>query len=409
MTIAKTKKFIALGASILAVTAPPAIAQSGGPVDIGNGVRIDPIIDARVRYETVDQPATDADAITVRLRSGIEIAKSGFSFLAEAEGNLAILEDFNSTTNGNGGIFSVVADPENIELNRLQIKYANKGFGDVILGRQRINIDDQRFVGSVGWRQNEQTFDAIAANVTALKGVTFNASYSNSQRTIFGIEADNRTAFDGDFVFLGAGTKLGPINIKGFSYLLDFDADEGLGPLSNSTQTYGASAAAKFNIGKANLALRARYANQSDYQDNPNDFSADYFDGWASLSYSGFSLIGGYENLGSDNGVGFRTPLATLHKFNGFADVFLGTPGAGLEDKYVKVKYNIPVLGGLNALVAYHNFDSDVGGISYGDEIDAVLSFKVKKANILLKYANYQADGFGVDTERFWIQAAYKF
>lgn len=409
MTLTKINKIMTLGATILATTATPAMAQLQGPVEAGNGVTIDPIVDTRIRYETVDQPATDADALTVRVRSGVEIAKSGFSFLAEAESTLAIIEDFNSTTNGNGGLFSVVADPENIELNRLQVKYADKGFGDVTVGRQRINIDDQRFVGSVGWRQNEQTFDAVTANISAIKGVKFNATYSNSQRTIFGVDANNRTAFDGDFAFLGAGVKLGPVDIKGFSYLLDFDADEGLGALSNSTQTYGASASAKFNIGKAKLSLRARYANQSDYQDNPNDYSADYLDGWAALNYSGFTLIGGYENLGSDNGVGFRTPLATLHKFNGWADIFLGTPGTGLEDKYVKLRYKVPVLGGVNAFVAYHNFDSDVGGISYGDEIDASLAFKVKKVNILFKYANYQADNFGVDTERFWLQAAYKF
>ncbi len=395
--------------ALIAIIAVPSYAQTAGPIAVGDGVTIDPILNARLRYETVDQPLTDADAVTIRTRSGVEIKVNGFSVLAEAEATLAIVEDFNSTTNGNGGIFSVVADPENIELNRLQAQYANKSFGKVTVGRQRINLDDQRFVGSVGWRQNEQTFDAVSTTITALKPITFEATYSNSQRTIFGIDAGPRTAFDGDFIFLGAGAKLGPINVKGFSYLLDYDADE---PLAlTSTQTYGAVASGNFKLGKkVGLALRARYASQSDYQDNPNDFSVDYFDAAATLSVSKLKLTAGYENLGADNsGNAFRTPLATLHKFNGFADVFLNTPATGLEDRYVKLAGKIPLINGISASVAYHNFDSDVGNISYGDEIDATLGFKIKPFGILLKYANYNADNFAVDTERFWLQVGYSF
>lgn len=410
MKFTNIKKMALLGTTILGVVSLPAHAKIGDPVDVGNGVKIDPIVDARIRYETVDEPVLDADAVTIRLRSGLQISKNGFSILGEIESTLAIVDDFNDTNISNGiEPFAVVADPENVELNRLQVKYANQSFGDATLGRQRINLNDQRFVGSVGWRQNEQTFDAVSANITAIENVKFEATYANSQRTIFGFDAGPRTAFDGDYVFLGAATKLGPISIKGFSYLLDFADDE---PVAlTSTQTYGGTAAASFKLGdKTSLALRARYANQSDYQNNPNDFSVDYIDGWAALTVSGVKFQAGYENLGADgSGNRFQTPFSTLHKFNGWADLFLSTPAQGLEDKYAKISYNIPLLGGLNTLVAYHNFDSDIGGISFGDEIDASIAFKIETLNILLKYANYQADNFGIDTERFWFQIGYKF
>lgn len=409
MKMKLTTKYILASVALGAITSPAA-AKVGGPVEISEGVTLDPIFNARVRYEGVDQDNAlqDADAVTIRTRAGIELATSGFSVLAEAEATLAVVEDFNSTTNGNGGIFSVVADPENIELNRLQLKYANKDFGQVTVGRQRINLDDQRFVGAVGWRQNEQTFDAVSAKVTALKPVTLEGAYSNSQRTIFGVDAGPRTAFDGDFVFLGAGAKLGPVKVKAFSYLIDYDVTEPV--VGNSNQTYGAAIWGKFKLGdKASVAVRARYARQQDFGSNPNNFSNDYIDGWAALTFSGITAAVGYENLGSDSGVGFRTPLATLHKFNGFADIFLNTPGAGLEDKYVKLAGKIPILGGAKASVTYHNFDSDVGGISYGSEIDATFGFKIKPFNILFKYANYNADTFAVDTEKFWFQIAYGF
>ena len=58
------------------------------------------------------------------------------------------------------------------------------------------------------------------------------------------------------------------------------------------------------------------------------------------------NLTLGYEVLGSDDGKkGFATPLATGHKFQGFADKFLTTPNDGVQDLYVGVaritSYNV--------------------------------------------------------------------
>ena len=60
--------------------------------------------------------------------------------------------------------------------------------------------------------------------------------------------------------------------------------------------------------------------------------------------------------LASDNSQGFRTPLATLHAFNGWADLFLDTPPDGLSDIYVR--------GGLDIAkwvidARFHSFRSD--------------------------------------------------
>lgn len=403
-------QYLGLGCAICGLSATPAMAQTNGPIAIGDGLTLDPVFDARLRYETVEQDnaVQDGNAVTLRVRTGIELGYEGFSILAESESNLAIVEDFNSTVNGNGG-FGVIADPQTIELNRLQVQYANKDFGKVTLGRQRINLDDQRFVGAVAWRQNEQTFDAVRATVTALGPITFDGTYSTSQRTIFGADAGVREAFDGNFVFLDAGAKIGPVNIKAFSYSLDYNANEPLVGLS--TQTFGALASAQFDLTeRVSLAVRGRFATQRDFKSNPNDFSVEYIDAWAALNVSGITLAAGYEKLGADgNGNSFSTPLATLHQFNGFADLFLATPGNGLEDKYVTVKGKIPILGGVTAVATYHKFDSDVGGVSFGDEFDAVLSVDVKPFKLLFKYADYHADEFDVDTRRVWFQIDYVF
>jgi hypothetical protein len=436
------RKFLAVAAlaAPIAIAQPalaaPAAPKFGDPVKVSSELTIDPIIDARLRWEHVDQPTTEADAVTVRLRAGAEFKHaSGLSFLVEGEGTLAIGANYNAfpfavANDQRRPQYSVVADPDNVELNRLQLQYKSKAV-TLTLGRQRINLDDQRWVGSVGWRQNEQTFDAVRGEAK-IGPVSLDGTYSISQRTIFGIDAGRasdfaagtgpRQAMDGDFVFLGAGAKLGPIQAKAFAYLLDYDPVTFLRP--NSSQTYGARATASFTLApKVKLNLAASYARQSDYGSNPTAYAADYIAGEAGLALKALTLTAGYEKLGSDRTAAagasraVQTPMATLHKFNGWADVFLTTPNKGLEDIYVGAAYKfdgVRMLPGLNAAVIWHTFDSDAGNLDYGDEWDASLGFKIGKVGILAKYANYRRHGaqdFATDlnTEKFWLQAEVAF
>lgn len=371
-----------------------------------------PLIDTRLRYESVDQDGLvrDADAVTARMRAGFELKEGDFSFLAEAEATLAINEQYNSTVNGLA-LYPVVADPENIELNRLQLQYRGLPKTVVTLGRQRINIDDQRFVGAVGWRQNEQTFDAVRVETSALGPLTADLTYSWSNRTIFGIDSSIQ-AISGDNVFANVGVKLGPITVKGFTYLIDQDEP---GRRQFSSQTYGLRAASGFKLGaKAKLNVVGSYARQSDWHTNPNDYSADYWLGEAALEISGFTVTGGYEVLGADSGAAFtsfQTPLATLHKFQGWADKFLVTPPNGIRDLYASGGYSFKKagpLGPVSILVAWHQYDSDRLSIDYGNEWNAQIGFKpMKKVAMTFKYADYNARGLATDTRKFWVQLDY--
>ena len=407
--------------STSAAFAAPPKPQPGAPVKIGDGLTLDPIIEGRLRYEHVDQPTSDADAVTMRMRAGAELKhKSGLSLLVEGVGTLGIVNDYNAfpfaiASRQRRPGFAVVADPMTIGLNRLQVQYKSKPL-TVTFGRQRVNLDDQRFVGNAGWRQNEQTFDA--ARVEALVGpVSFDGTYAISQRTVFGIEAGPRTAYDGNFVFLGASTKLGPISIKGFSYLLDYDAAEQLGALAVAladTQTYGVRATGSFALGKATkLNLAASYARQSDWKQNPVEYTANYLAAEASIAHGPLAATAGYEQLGSAQGIrAFQTPMATLHKFNGWADLFLVTPANGLQDIYGGAAVKLPkvkALPGLNLAVTYHRFASDFGAVHYGNESDASMGFKLGRMNLLAKYADYRADKFSVDTRKFWLQLEFAY
>ncbi|MET1755116.1 alginate export family protein [Novosphingobium sp. RD2P27] len=395
--------------------ATPAFAQPGDPVQVSDAFSIDPIIAGKLRYEHVDQPDLGlyADAVTMRLRAGAEFRYRNVSVLAEGEGTLAIVDNYNAFPFPVPGSsqrrlgYSVVPDPQNVELNRLQVAYKVDGTG-VTAGRQRINLDDQRWVGSVDWRQNEQTFDAVRGE-GKLGPVTLDATYAWSQRTLFGTDAGPRQAYDGNLIFLNGGVKAGPVQVKAFAYLLDFNDPL---QLANSTQTYGLRANTVLPVTpRVKLDLTGSYARQSDWQRNPRDYAVDYVLADGGVTFAGLRLGGGWEKLGSDNGAALQTPLATLHKFNGTADLFLTTPAQGLQDAYGAVSYaftQVKALPGLNAAVVYHQFDSDVGDIEYGTEWDAHVAFKLGQVGILAKYANYRAaNPRTTDTEKFWLQAEF--
>jgi hypothetical protein len=116
--------------------------------------------DANYRWENVNQDAgagnpKTANANTIRTRIGVLSPKFyGFQGFAEYEGNHALQTDYNDTRGNNTG-FSKIADPAQNELNQLWISYSN--FDTVVKGgRQRIKLDDDRFIGNVGWRQMVQ-------------------------------------------------------------------------------------------------------------------------------------------------------------------------------------------------------------------------------------------------------------
>lgn len=376
-------------------------------------VKIKPLIDARLRYENVDQApfARDAEGVTARVRAGAEAKSGAFALLAEAEGTLALSERYNSGVNGKTA-FPILADPENIELNRLQLQFTGLPKTLVTVGRQRINLDDQRFVGSVGWRQNEQTFDAARVEWSGIKNVKVDVTYSWSDRTIWGVDGfgARQQAISGDNLFANLSYKHWLGTLTGFAYLVDQD-EAAISGFRMSSQSYGVRFAGATPLSKAvKLTYAASYARQSDYHHNPSDYSAAYWLGELGLEARGFKLIGGYEVLGAGGGAAltsFQTPLATLHKFNGWVDKFLVTPPNGLRDGYATIVYTIPKLGKLTVLSAtatWHDFRSDRLSQHYGSEINLQIAARLKRIGVAIKYADYDAKAFATDTSKLWAQ-----
>jgi hypothetical protein len=359
-------------------------------------------ISFRARYEAVDEDGAsgaadkDADALTLKSRLTLNTgAYQGFSLGLEVDNVTAIVDDYNDAA-GNNPTDSVIADPEITDVNQAYIKYTN---GDLkaTAGRQRILHNNQRFVGGVGWRQNEQTYDGVRIEYALNDALSLDYSYIHNANRIFADDA--KSDLGGDFHFINAAYKVNKAHkITAFAYILDFDTAAAL-----STSTYGALYNGKFDAVFVNASL----ATQSDNGDNANSFDANYINAEIGSTLGKVTVLGGYELLGSDNGVGFSTPFATLHKFQGWADKFLGTPANGVQDIYVTVK---GAVAGVKLSATYHNLTSDANDIDYGNELDLVANYQVNKNySLLAKFANYSADDYSTDTNKLWLQAVAKF
>lgn len=386
-----------------ALAAMPAMAQD---------IALKPLAEARVRYETVDQAGLpdDADALTIRVRSGIQASSGPLTAIVEAQGTLAAVGDYYDGLHG-PATHPLVADPQNIALYLAQLQYRTKAIA-LTVGRQRIALDDERFVGTVSFRDNGQTFDAARVEWTGVKGLKADLSYAWRVNTIWGIDGTGARArsIGGDNV-LGNLSYASPVGtITGFAYLVDQD-EAAVQGFRLSSQTYGARLAGARPLGRGiKFSYQLSYATQSDYRRNPNRYRADYYLIDAGLDFHALKLGAGYEVLGADNGVAltsFQTPIATGFKFQGWADKFLTTPPDGVRDLYGSLGYGWKQAGpfkGLALQAVYHRFASDRNSRLYGDEIDLLASAKLGKTNLSARYADYQAAGFATDTRKFWLQ-----
>ncbi len=355
----------------------------------------------RMRFESVQQDNSllDAQASTLRSVIGLESGQlHGFSLRLEGEDVRALQEDYNSASNGLTQ-FSPILDPEGAELNQAYAQYQHGGTR-VRIGRQRMALDNGRFFSDVPWRQNQQTFDAAAVMHRSTKGHRLQYAYMWRARRFLGEdhpagELDLRThALNYSFARLN-GDRFGA-----YAYLLDMRNE----PVrARSTQTFGLRYQGSAGRGSTQLLYLAEYAEQSGFADGADTNQATYARLDLGVKFANeWALTAGLENLGGDGVYGFQTQMAVLHAFNGHADLFAGggTPADGLRDGFVKLYAPIR---GLRINVAYHQFTADNGGADYGSEWDASVVGKISaRYELGAKFADYQADGFGIDTTRFW-------
>jgi len=370
----------------------------------------------RPRFEYADtQNSNPSKAFTMRTVFGLTSGQL-YGFQGMIEGlNLASLapDRYYAGDNQDQSDKTLVLDPPMTQLNQAWLSYTYTNWATGAKGgRQIINLDNQRFVGAVDWRQNPQTFDAIRLGNTSVDHLNLLYTYIGRVNRVGGdVPGLNAplTDFDGNSHVLHASYDACEYaQVTGYIYLLDLENDVGS---ANSCASYGFSVAGKAPVTEElKLSYYGEFAWQTDYADSPLDYSAPYLHLTLGTTLKPVTFGAGYELLGSDNNAGFRTPLATLHKFNGWADVFLNTPGQGLQDMYVWGQMALPWEMPLKVMV--HKFNSAAGGgYCYGNELDIQLTKKLGQHwTALVAYGYYDAKnaigsgGFNSDVQKFWAQ-----
>ncbi|WP_295801822.1 alginate export family protein [uncultured Microbulbifer sp.] len=368
----------------------PAVTSFGDALSQG-----DVSLSFRARTEMVDTAGSDVDLTSLKTRLTFSSAAyQGFSTVIE-------MDDVTHITEFEGG----VGDPEGTEVNQAFLAY-QLGKTSVKYGRQRILLDNQRFVGGVGFRQNEQTYDAFSVTDNSLADTTLFMAHIHNVNRIFGEDSPVGDHTNDTYLLNAkyAGLPLGALS--GYAYLID-NQDA----LAFSTDTYGL----RFAGGQGSLSYALEYATQSAAADNPADYTADYLLAEGSYKVGSVTLAAGYELLGADGSDGqFITPLATLHKFQGWNDKFLGggtgNIAGGIEDVYLSAGTS---LAGIKLAVNYHQLSSDDSGVSgmdkLGSEQGFLAAYTLAGVNLSLKYSRYSADDFSVDTDKLWLTAAATF
>jgi hypothetical protein len=410
----------------MSAVALTAIMGSFSSVSAADGINIldDLKLDAQIRprYEMVDdgKDATEnANAITARTKLKVTGKLFDVDGLTASVGIISVnnfgshtynAKDGNTYYDGNDE-YAVVLDPQKAMISNAELNYK---VADTLLhaGRGQVNLDNQRFIGTVGWRQLERSYDTVFAANNSVKNLSLLAAW------VYGYQGVNAgDTEDTNSVLLHAAYKVNDmLTVTAYDYML-----------ASIHDTYGLALTGKIKLDAVKLDYRAEYAMQSDatmeIHDDEGKADASYYNLDLGANISGILVGANYEFLSGTDGdeTAFTTPLATGHKFNGWADMFLTTPTGGLIDMNVRLGYKAKGFGKL--LAVYHDFSADTsmnsvdGGTTddLGTEIDVVYANKipgVKGLSGLLKYASYSkgaVDGHTNDVSKFWAQLDYKF
>lgn len=431
-----TAHLLFAAASSLLLTAPATHAAQTLTEGLQSGSTIK--LNFRTRYEDVSWDGyEDSNALTLRSRLSYQSgAWNGFALTAEMDNVTDVGHDVDYATwaadpiNSGSVKHALISDPQGTDLNQALVSYTTFN-NQIKYGRQRIVLDNARFIGNVGWRQNEQTYDGVSFTNKAIRYTNIFVAHITNVNRIFG----NETPIQGDYQqnsnFVNVSyTGFEAGKLTAYAYLIDNIHDATLVAIDANKSKAAAISSDTYGVRWSSTANPAfmytlEYATQSDAHDNPLEYKANYMFAEASTTLGRFVPAIGYEVLGSDKGTkGFATPFATLHAFNGWADRFLVTPKEGIKDAYVSLTTTVM---GVQIITAYHDYKADekstaaatLGKVfDYGTEWNVSVSKKFGPVAYTAKYAAFKngdwpqkigATTLESDTTKFWLQADWNF
>jgi len=376
----------------------------------------------RVRYSDLQDGGNDGEASSLLIRASLQSSwRTNFHTYIEFDHVENGLEDEHS----DGIRFNgkpTIPDVPGSEINQFFARFFLQDW-DIIFGRQVIELGNQRFIGSVNFWQNEQTFDSAFIEKAIFTSSKINYGYVWNSNRIFGDDADSELSLsDINYGELGGQrpvARLGDhehethilrleINewdystLALYSYLIDnIDAP------ATSNNTLGASYLIKIKP----EFLQYRFEAETAIQRRPeiaNKTTLSYFRLDTGIGFRSAEMSLRYESLGAKDGVAFFTPLGSLHEFHGWADQFGAPPPKGLEDLSLRFTWR---KAPWKVDFRYHLFESNAGSQDFGEELDFdIIVRPAKKHNIMLRFADFKASNKNrayEDTRRIFLSYSY--
>jgi hypothetical protein len=451
-------------------------AQPAPPATLMEAITMGkPMTNFRLRYENVDQTGyqqkvvgagpivpnkklDNADAFTLRSLVGWQTAPfNNFSFAAQVIDVHAFEDNYNdrrnNLTNPRYNNYANVVDPTYTDVNQLFVDWTGIKNTRLRLGRQQVNIDNVRFIGDIGFRQDMQVFDGINVLNKSIPDTEIIAAHYSKVRQV------NTELRSGNIDIINAKYRISPTeSVTGYGYFIGVDnlsqnggdptkpgtaaqGGNGLGPSQDAVKTANTDASSKTFGARLDGARKiddhwkvlytAEYAKQDDYQGGSSYIDAHYYQVGGGAAYDGWSLRIDQEVLSSNDGkYAFQTPLGTNHLFQGWADVFLATPRQGMQDTFVTLTGGIEkakLIARYHVFKAEENFETlgstaknPKTGDSYGSEFDLSVAYPfTDKISGKLEYARFMEDDvYGAtltggarkgDKDIFWATAMYTF
>lgn len=235
------------------------------------------------------------------------------------------------------------------------VAYLNERW-NLKMGRQEINIDDQRIFGGVGWAQQARSHDAAllnykndSAGFKMQLGLAYNQPGPQFNTNRYGILGSYKT-----FQYLWLNKKWKNLNASLLALNLGQDAVKQASHKTLFNQTIGVRLGYKKGKSGLNLAFYQQMGFTGDTLET--ELSGQL----ASLDYSfqaskKLKLTAGYEYISGQSQVeddakyfetqrAFNPYFGTNHKFNGIMDYFYvgnHAGSVGLQDGFVKAKYTV--------------------------------------------------------------------
>jgi hypothetical protein len=459
---------IAVFSALLAIYAVPAWSEEAAvtePETLLDAItQGKPMTSFRLRYENLNQEGYQStapnakkldtgEAFTLRSLIGWQTAPfKNFSFAAQLTDVHEFNNDFNDRRDNapepGKSAYPNIVDPGSTDVNQLYIDWTGIKDTKLRLGRQQLNLDNVRFIGDIGFRQNMQVFDGVSVLNKSITDVEIFAAHFSKVRQI------TTKLRDGNIDIINAKYKISPTeSLIGYGYLVDMEnlgqnggnpaaiatvaqGGNGLGDSQDVVKTASTDASSKtfgvrldgahMVIDDWKLLYTAEYAKQDDYRGGSPLIDAHYFKLGGGAAYGAWSVRLDHEKLSSNDGkYAFQTPLGTNHLFQGWADVFLATPRQGMEDTFISIAGSIAKA---KLYAEYHVFKSDEKyqslngklGDKYGTELDLSVTYSFSKELLgKVEYARFnESDVYGTtlqnaarkgDKEIVWITGIYTF